>query len=671
MPFVQTADGFDLVLHGRLILRHTPEAPCLFAGSGEARMDMFRGNFSIEDRLSERIPLRCATFSGDGGAVVRIGFAAAPGQPALLEVAVHSSADAATMAPVSSDPAVNRVWLRVVADADEHVWGAGEQMSYFDLRGRRFPLWTSEPGVGRDKTSPITFQADREGGAGGDYWTTNYPQPTFLSSRRYALHVQTTAFAAFDFRDEGFHEVEAWAVPERIEWWARPDFAALVEAMADRFGRQPPLPEWLYRGAIIGLKDGERSFARLEAMEAAGVQVSALWCEDWSGLRHTSFGARLFWDWRADERRYPGLEARIAALRARGVRFLGYVNPYLCADGTLFAEAEPAGYLATDGQGGTALVDFGEFDCGVVDFTNPAAARWFAERIIGRNMLDIGQSGWMADFGEYLPINVHLASGVDARLLHNAWPVLWAEVNALAIEGRGQTGEALFFMRAGYTGVQRFCPLLWSGDQCVDFSRHDGLVTVIAGALSAGLLGNAFHHSDIGGYTSLFGQVRSAELLMRWAEMAAFTSVMRTHEGNRPRDNLQIDQDPDVLAHFARMTRVWVHLAPYLRTLVAEAGTSGLPAQRPLFLHFEADRRTYAIQDAYLYGPDLLVAPVHKEGETYLPGGETWVHLWSGAVYPGGETARVPAPFGEPPVFFRAGSPHRPLFEATAAAALP
>lgn len=670
MPLIRTSDGFDLVLGGRLILRHSSAAPCLFAGVGDARMDMHRGNFDIEDRLTERTPLRHAKVTREDGAE-RIAFAAAPDQKPRIVATLRAREDGAVLDFAAADPAPNRFWLRVAAEADEHVWGGGEQMSYLDLRGRRFPLWTSEPGVGRDKASPITFQADREGRAGGDYWNTNYPQPTFLSSRRYALHVGTTAYAAFDFRDDGFHEIETWAVPERVEIWVRPDFPSLVGAMADRFGRQPPLPEWLYRGAIIGLKDGERSFERLERMEAAGVQISGLWCEDWVGLRHTSFGARLFWDWRADERRYPGFAARLAGLRARGIRFLGYVNPYLCVDGSLFPEAEAAGYLATNAAGETALVDFGEFDCGVVDFTNPAASAWFAERVIGRNMLDAGLSGWMADFGEYLPIDVHLANGVDARLMHNAWPVLWAEVNARAVASRGQTGEALFFMRAGYSGVQRHCPLLWGGDQSVDFSRHDGLVSVIPAALSSGLLGNAFHHSDIGGYTSLFGNVRTPELIMRWAEMAAFTPVMRTHEGNRPRDNVQIDQDAEVLAHFARMTRLWVHLAPYLRALVAEAGASGLPAQRPLFLHFETDRRTYAIQDAYLYGPDLLVAPVHQAGatewETYLPAGEEWVHLWSGAAHAGGRAVRVPAPLGQPPAFFRAASPHRALFEGARA----
>jgi alpha-glucosidase len=235
-----------------------------------------------------------------------------------------------------------------------------------------------------------------------------------------------------------------------------------------------------------------------------------------------------------------------------------------------------------------------------------------------------------------------------------------------AVASRGQTGEALFFMRSGFSGVQRHCPLLWAGDQSVDFSRHDGLVTVICAALSSGLLGNAYHHSDIGGYTSLFGNVRTAELMMRWAEMAAFTPVMRTHEGNRPKENLQIDQDPTVLKHFARMTSIYVHLAPYLKALSREAAASGLPVQRPLFLHHEDDRATYAIQDAYLYGRDLLVAPVWQAAQTsrtlYLPKGEEWTHIWSGQSYLGGQQIAVEAPIGQPPAFYRTGAEFAELF---------
>jgi alpha-glucosidase len=248
--------------------------------------------------------------------------------------------------------------------------------------------------------------------------------------------------------------------------------------------------------------------------------------------------------------------------------------------------------------------------------------------------------------------------------------VLWGEVNARAVASRGKTGEAVFFMRAGYSGVQAHCPLLWAGDQSVDFSRHDGLQTVICAALSSGLLGNAYHHSDIGGYTSLFGNVRTAELIQRWSEMAAFTAVMRSHEGNRPTENLQLDQDPQVLAHFARMTRLYRHLAPYRAQLCQGAAANGLPLQRPLFLHFEDDAAAYETQDAFLLGPDLLVAPVIDAGAatraTHLPAGADWIHVWSGKTYGGGREVEVAAPIGEPPVFWRKGSPHAALFAGLA-----
>ncbi|GAK72002.1 alpha-glucosidase [Agrobacterium rubi] len=657
MKLEQTETGFTLFLNNRAVLNHSDASPAIFIGSGQERMDMYRGNFEIEDYVIERRALAHAQVEGN-----RILLSDATGQPPRLILTVVDNA----ITFEATDPKLNRLWVRIKADEDEHVWGGGEQMSYFDMRGRRFPLWTSEPGVGRDPTSEITFKANVKDKAGGDYFNTNYPQPTYVSSALYALHVETSAYSVFDFRQKAFHEIEIWAIPDRIELFAANTFVGLVETLSSRFGRQPPLPDWVYNGAIIGLKDGANSFTRLETMRNAGVEVSALWCEDWVGLRQTSFGSRLFWDWQANETRYPGLRQKISELRDSGIRFLGYVNPYLCVDGPLFEIADKAGYFATDGAGKTALVDFGEFDCGVVDFTNEAAAEWFAEEIVGKNMLDFGLSGWMADFGEYLPIDVHLSNGIDAKLMHNAWPTLWAEVNAKAVASRDKTGDALFFMRAGFTGVQKHCPLLWGGDQSVDFSRHDGLVTVICGALSSGLLGNAYHHSDIGGYTSLFGNVRTPELLMRWAEMAAFTPVMRSHEGNRPRENVQIDQDPEVLAHFARMTRIYRYLAPYLKSLSAEAVDRGLPVQRPLFLHYQDDPQTYAIQDSYLYGADMLIAPVWQAAQenriVYLPQGGQWVHVWTGECFTGGAEVNIAAPIGSPPVFYRTGCASEALF---------
>ncbi len=658
--FIAAGGGFDLMLGARTLVRHRPGTPAIGLARGAPQIEMVRGNFRIEETRTA-FPLPPLTSLAADNVVF-----ADPASGATVTLSLAPVAGGARLEVVADGSDANRLWLAIAALPDEHVWGGGEQMSYLCLNGRAFPIWTSEPGVGRDKTTELTRLMDQQGMAGGDYWTTNYPQPTFLTSHGLGAHLTSTAYSVLDFTDPARHVIQVWEARMQLELMAGETPAALVGRMADRFGRQPRLPDWAISGAIIGLKDGARSFERLEAIAAAGTVVTGLWCEDWIGIRQTSFGRRLFWDWRWNAARYPDLPQKIAALKARGIRFLGYVNPYLAIDGVQYQEAAALGYLALRLDADEPYhVDFGEFDCGVVDFTNPAASAWFAERIIGQEMLDFGLDGWMADFGEYLPVDLRLWDGSDPMLAHNLWPVLWGQVNADAVAARGRTGDAVFFMRAGFSGVQAHCPLLWAGDQSVDFSRHDGINTVITAALSAGLVGNAYSHSDVGGYTSLHGVVRTAELFMRWAELGAFTPVMRTHEGNRPDDNLQVDSDPAILAHFAAMSRVHAALAPYVRTIMDEAEATGLPAQRALFLHWPHERATWTCQDQYLYGSDLLVAPVVSAGAqarpVLLPGTQPWVHVWSGAVYQPG-THEIAAPIGSPPVFYRAGSAFAPLF---------
>ena len=662
--FFAAEDGFDLRIAGLTVLRHRHSCPAVSVARGAPEVTMRHGNFRIEDA-----PRDCAdggAWSGDERTVTLDSIAVLAFDPVAL-----------TLTATALIPEADRIWLRLHAEPGEQVWGGGEQMSYLALAGRRFPMWTSEPGVGRDKTTELTRLMDAQGLAGGDFWTTNYPQPTFLSSRNagqfWACHLAATCYSALDFTDPAAHEIEVWAGEARFEFFIGDSPADLVGQLSTRFGRQPPLPDWAIGGAIVGLKDGVNSFARLEKFIQAGAAVSGLWCEDWAGIRQTSFGRRLFWDWNWNMGRYPDLPERIADLAARGIRFLAYANPYLCADGGLFLEARQVGHLCLRRESDDVyLVDFGEFDAGVVDFTRPETRVWFAERILGQEMLDIGIAGWMADFGEYLPTDVRLADGSDPMEAHNRWPVLWAEVNALALESRGKTGDAqkpdrLFFMRAGFSGVQAHCPLLWAGDQSVDFTRHDGIGTVLTAALSAGLVGNAYSHSDCGGYTSLHGNVRTVELMRRWCELAAFAPVMRSHEGNRPDDNLQYDSTPELLACFARWSRVHAALAPYVRHLCAEAAATGLPAQRALFLHYPEDPALWTVQDAFLYGADLLVAPVIEEGAVeravILPGEAPWRHVWSGEEFAPGRHM-VAAPLDRPPVFFRTDSAFAALFAA-------
>lgn len=646
------------MLAGREVLRSTRAQPAVTIAKGAPQVVMVRGNFAISDAPCERTGLTHAERDGDD-----LLLCAAPGALPLVRLSTLSGDLRAETLVAGFD----RVWIDLVAQPGEHVWGGGEQMSYLDLSGRRFPIWTSEPGVGRDKSTELTRLMDEQGMAGGDYWWTNYPQPTFLTSSLIACHLDSSAYSVLDFTDPTRHRVEVWEGSFTLEFFADETITGLVGQLSTRFGRQPALPDWAIGGAIVGLKEGEASFTRLERILAAGAQVSGLWCEDWIGIRQTTFGRRLFWDWSWNEARYPALPDRIADLASRGIRFLGYVNPYLADDGMQYQEALAAGYLALrQDSDAPYLVDFGEFDCGVVDFTNPEALDWFAERVIGREMLDFGLSGWMADFGEYLPVDLRLHDGSDPMLMHNRWPVLWAEANAKAIASRGKTGEAVFFMRAGFSGVQAHCPLLWAGDQSVDFTRHDGINTVITAALSAGLVGNAYSHSDVGGYTSLHGNVRTADLLMRWCELGAFSPVMRSHEGNRPEDNLQIDSSEALLAQFAAMSRVHAHLAPYVRHLSDEAVATGLPVQRPLFLH-HFEEPLFAVQDQYLYGADMLVAPIVEAKVTgrsvILPGDTPWRHLWTGCDYDPG-THYVDSPYGQPPVFYRPDSAFAPLFAA-------
>ncbi len=652
--FDAIADGFDLVVAGRVVLRHRRDCPALVIAIGTPDLAMTRGNFAIADRVSGTLALADFTVTDDFISLIDGG----------REIA-SLRLDGNVLIVRAADPRFNRLTLAFHAKPDEAVWGAGEQFSYLMLNGRRFPMWCSEPGVGRDPQAPL---AAKMGTAGGDYWHTNFPQPTFLTSRWLALHLDASVYSALDFTDPKQHRIEVWASEARVELFAADGPAALVGALSARFGRQPPLPEWAIGGAIVGLKDGARSFDRLERFVEAGAAIAGLWCEDWAGVRQTSFGRRLMWDWRRDAQRFPDLPARIAALKARGIRFLAYANPYLADDGLLYEEGLAGGHFVARGDGkGPLLTDFGEFTAATLDFTSEETRAWFAERVLGRELLDIGIAGWMADFGEYLPVDAKLADGSDPLATHNRYPVLWAEVNARAVAGRGQTGEAMFFMRSGFSGVQAHCALLWAGDQSVDFSRHDGMGTVITAALSAGLLGSAYSHSDCGGYTSLHGMVRSEELMQRWCELAAFAPVMRSHEGNRPDDNLQYDSNPTLLACFARWSRVHARLAPYVRQLCAEAAASGLPAQRPMFLHYPDDAALWNVQDTFLYGADLLVAPVIEQGamdrDVILPGAGAWRHVWTGRDYTPG-THRIAAPFDAPPVFYRPDSAFAPLFDA-------
>lgn len=658
MQLILLEDGFKLIHQDQEIISHTKANPFIYVGYGEETVDMYRGNFQIDDYIIERNPLKKVSIEEKNGEYI-LNF------ENTLKAKIKLANELFLIDFEQTDNKINRFWVRISSDNKEKCYGCGEQMSYFNLKGRNFPLWTSEPGVGRDKSTYITWKSDVDSKAGGDYYNTNYPQPTFVSSRHYYLHVDSTAYADFNFKNNEYNELQIWEVPKQIRIEAAPTYVQLLEKLTGFFGRQLELPDWVYNGAILGLQGGtERSFSLVERSLENGIKVAGVWCQDWAGKRITSFGKRLNWNWKWNSEMYPELPQKIKEYKDKNIRFLAYNNPYLVMEGDLYKEGKEKGYFAKAEDGSEYLVDFGEFYCGVVDFTNPEAYDWFKE-LIKKYLIEFGIDGWMADFGEYLPTDLKLYNNVSAMIEHNHWPVLWAKCNYEALQETGKLGEIVYFMRAGGAGSQKYCTLLWAGDQSVDFTIHDGLVTVICGALSAAMSGCGIHHSDIGGYTSLYNNCRTKEVFLRWAEMAAFTPVMRTHEGNRPEENFQYYDDTDAMQQFGRLTDIYTMLAPYTKSLVKINAEVGLPVQRPLFIHYEDDVKAYDIQTEYLFGEDMLVAPVYlpdvEEWEVYLPK-DNWVHLWTGEEYQGGSVT-VKAPIGYTPAFYKKHSEFSPIFE--------
>ncbi|QER67092.1 alpha-glucosidase [Paucilactobacillus nenjiangensis] len=647
----------------RPILSYASDKTFAFIGRGTEQVKMYRGNFDIQDYVESRVPLNHFEIAETNEAITFN--LSSNGQTQLLQIRTElDKFGRLVLKLISKDKTYNRLWLRLPATAQEKIYGCGEQLSYFNLRGNHFPLWTSEPGIGRNKSTLTTFKADTQDNAGGDYYTTNFPEPTFISTQKYYCHTNSFVYVDFDFRNPEFHELQYWGIPESIVFETADTYNQLLGKLTNLLGHQPILPNWTDEGLLLGIQGGtQRTYDTVDKLRAAGVKIAGVFCQDWEGTRQTSFGKRNFWNWEWNPALYPGLDTKIHEWKDEGIRFLSYINPYLVDTSALYAAAAKNGYFAKNSDGSIYLVDFGEFNCGVVDFTNPAAFDWFKE-LIKTNLIDFGCDGWMADFGEYLPTDVVLFDGSDPMIRHNEWPALWAKCNHDAVAEAGKTGQIVYFMRAGATGSQRYCPMLWAGDQSVNWSLDDGIASTIPAALSVGMTGMGLTHSDIGGYTSMHGNVRSKELFMRWAEMSAFTSLMRSHEGNRPAENFQVWDDDDAIQYLAKFTDVFQRLAPYRRTLVAENNEYGLPVQRPLFLEYENDSVAYDIQYEYLFGSDMLVVPVYQETQTdwdvYLPDDE-WIHLWSGQEFHGGHHT-VAAPLGEIPVFYRKKSEFRTLF---------
>ena len=632
-------------------------------GSGENQFSMSRGSFKYKQKISgkRKLTLQNQEKTEEGYLLTYVDPKGSSAKEQVHQFAVTQQGSQIRLAYVGEEkPGVNRYWLTFVTNPKEHIYGCGETYSELDLKGQNVRIWVAE----HQNTGRISKKIIKEKLLGKhpdkklsfDKYESYYAQPTFVSSDKYYVHCDINAYSEFDFTDAGkitlyFQE------PPVIITDSGQDFAEVSRKLTGLLGRQKALPDWLYDGVILGIQEGTDVVdAKIKKAKEAGVPVVGVWCQDWSGCRRTGFGYQVMWNWEWDQELYPGLDKKIAEWKEEGVRFLGYINPFIAIEKDLYAYASEHGYCVQDREGNDYLVTITTFPAAMVDFTNPEAYEWY-KGLIKENMIGLGMGGWMADFGEYLPLDAVLYSGEDPAIIHNQWPAIWAKMNQEAVAECGKEGQVFFFTRAGHTGTIAHAHMMWTGDQHVDWSIDDGLPAVIPATLSLAMSGYGIAHSDVGGYTTIMHMRRSKELLLRWEEMNVFSPLFRTHEGNQPVNNVQFDDDEELLAQLAKCGRMHVALKDYLKGLVAEEISDGTPVMRPLFYHYD-EAEAYTEKTEYLLGRDLLVAPVYEEGAKsrtiYLPS-DGWVNIFDGKEYAGGHMI-MEAPIGKPPVFVRKDS---------------
>ena len=612
-----------------------------------------------------------------------LGFRTAAGWFSATRVVSESSPGHAVVATLATDdPLGRRLTVRIAPDAEgviavratvqgadvthvgmgfrtragERYLGFGERSNAIDQRGNEVESYVAEGPFEEDERPVVPAFVPPWGFHPRDD-ATYFPMPWLLSSTGYGVLVDSPQTSLFRLgtRSPGVWSVEVEARELRLRVFAGPRPADVLRRLTARIGRQPrPAPHVF--GPWYQPRDAEEAI--LDRLQRADVPLSVaqtythyLPCEDQRGRE-------------AAER------ARVARFHREGLAVTTYFNPMICTTHSRYGEAAAGGALLRNGLGAPYVYRYStleDFEVSQFDFS-AAAGRELYGRLLGEALAD-GHDGWMEDFGEYTPLDGVAADGSTGSGLHNDYPRRYHCAAAAAAP------RAARFVRSGWTGSAACAPVVWGGDPSVDWG-FDGLRSALVNGLTMGLSGVSTWGSDIGGFFALFENRLTPELLVRWIELGAVSGVMRTQANgiripDSPRPQIW---DREIVGHWRRWAKLRTQLYPYLAAADRVYRRSGLPIMRHLALAFPGDRRAGAREDQFMFGPDLLAAPVLAEGERrrrlYLPRGR-WVDLWRSVRYrrargdlalrrssllAGGREVTLPAALGKPPLLARAGT---------------
>lgn len=477
----------------------------------------------------------------------------------------------------------------------EAVYGLGEQFGPLNKVGSHVGLWHYE---GLGNTSGRIYKNI----------------PFFMSTQGYGVFVNESAPITYWVGSREYCKNQVAIEGDLIDYFFfyGPSFQSILNRYTDLTGKASVPPKWTFGTWISRIT----YFSQKQVMKVAKKLREMRFPADVIHIDTGWFNTDWLCDWRFNRERFPDPAGMFKEAAEMGFKISLWQLPYVMDDTELYKEAKRKGVLAKNN--GPFLFLF-RYPAHPIDFSKPEAVEWYQEQL--KRLLEMGASAIKADFGEGIEPTMQFAR-YNGRKMHNLYPLLY---NKAAFEITEQVkGRGAIWARSGYAGSQRY-PIHWSGDNS---ANYENMLCSLRGGLSLGLCGFSFWSQDTGGFMG----TPTDELYIRWTQLSIFQSHIRYH-GAPPKFrepwNYE-EKTQNIVRHFLELR---YRLIPYLYTEAHHAAKSGLPMLRALVLDFQDDRTVYNIEDQFMCGRNLLVAPILTERNrrsVYLPAG-TWYDFWETA----------------------------------------